>query len=297
MVQTEFVLGIDGGATRSRVRIRDRSGAVRGEAMGGATNVHVDEVAAIARLRATIGGALARAGLSTDAAPRIAVGVGLAGVHAAEHARPVVEAFSGFARVVVANDAETACLGAHAGADGAVVIAGTGSAAFARMGDRRIAVGGRGFVIGDAGSAARLGCDALRQAVLAQDGLAPHSGLTRALMARFDNDPLQVVAWAKTADPGAYGGLAPLVFAHAKDGDPIAADLVVGAAAAIAALGRWMRREGALRIALVGGIAGAIAEHLTPESAGIFSPALLDATDGAILLAGGVVADVEQLPA
>jgi glucosamine kinase len=297
MVQAEFVLGVDGGATRSRVRIRDRSGAVRGEATGGAANIHVDEVATIAQLRATIGSALAGAGLGSSDSARIAVGVGLAGVHAAEHARPVVDAFSGFARVVVANDAEIGCLGAHAGADGAVVIAGTGSAAFARLGERRIAIGGRGFTIGDAGSAARLGCDALRLAVLAQDGLAPHSGLTRALMARFGDDPLQVVAWAKTADPGAYGALAPVVFAHAKDGDPIAAGLVAGAAAAVADLGQRMRREGAPRIALVGGIASAIAAHLTPESAGIFSPALLDGTDGAILLAGGVVADAERLPA
>ncbi len=166
MEQAEFVLGVDGGATRSRARIRDRSGAVRGEATGGAANIHVDEVATIARLRATIGSALANADLGADDAPRIAAGVGLAGVHAAEHATPVVDAFSGFAQVLVTNDAETACLGAHAGADGAVVIAGTGSAAFARLGDRRIAVGGRGFVIGDAGSAARLGCDALRLAVL-----------------------------------------------------------------------------------------------------------------------------------
>jgi glucosamine kinase len=297
MVQAEFVVGVDAGATRSRARVRDRSGAARGEATGGAANIHVDEVAAITQLRATIGSALASAGLDAGAASRIAVGVGLAGVHAAEHARPVVDAFGGFARVVVANDAEAACLGAHAGADGAVVIAGTGSAAFARVGERRIAIGGRGFMIGDAGSAARLGYDALRLAVLAQDGLAPHSGLTRALMARFGDDPLRVVAWAKTADPGVYGALAPLVFAHAKDDDPIAADLVAAAAAAIATLCQRVRGEGAPRVTLVGGIADAIAAHLTPDSAGIFSPVLLDATDGAILLAGGVVAPAEQLPA
>ncbi len=116
-------------------------------------------------------------------------------------------------------------------------------------------------------------------------------------MARFGDDPLQVVAWAKTADPGSYGALAPLIFAHAKDGDPIAVCLVAGAAAAVAALGQRMRREGAPQIALVGGITGEIAAHLTPESVGIFSPALLDATDGAILLAGGVVTRAERLSA
>jgi len=294
MTQAAYVLGVDGGATRSRARLRDLAGTVRGEAVGGAANIHVDESAAVAALRTTILAATASAGLSAGDTARIAAGIGLAGLHTVEQAMPIRQAFAGFARLSVTNDAETACLGAHAGEDGGVVIAGTGSAALARIGERRIATGGRGFMIGDDGSAARIGYEALRRAVLAQDGLAPHSGLTRTLMARFGDDPLQLVAWAKTADPGSYGALAPLVIAAAGDGDAIGAELARKAASAIAALGEAMRRAGARRLALVGGIADALAPHLSPPAAAMFSPALLDATDGAILFAGGTVSVRER---
>ena len=45
----------------------------------------------------------------------------------------------------------TACIGAHAGADGGLVIAGTGSAAIARVRGKETIIGGRGFALGDDG--------------------------------------------------------------------------------------------------------------------------------------------------
>src|SRR6185312_153272 len=82
--------------------------------------------------------------------------------------------------------------------------------------------------------------------------------------------------------------LAPLAFEAADAGDAVAGALLAGAGEAIAAIASAIRRLGAERVALVGGLAEVIRPFL-PDPAGLARP-ILDATDGAILLAGGMVA-------
>ena len=160
-----WFVGVDGGATRCRARVRDAEGRARAEATGAAANVHVDFPAAIAVLRAVVAEALDKAGLGPADAARVALGFGLAGLNDGADAERVLEAFPSYARISAANDAVTACIGAHAGADGGLVIAGTGSAAIARVAGRETIVGGRGFTLGDDGAGAHVGLDALRAAI------------------------------------------------------------------------------------------------------------------------------------
>ncbi len=229
-------------------------------------------------------------GSDPPTSPRIALGFGLAGVNDGADAERVVAAFPGYARVSAANDASTACIGAHAGADGGLVIAGTGSAAIARVAGRETIVGGRGFALGDDGSGAHVGLDALRAATRAHDGLGPESALTRDLLADFGGDVVALVRWARTAKPGDYGAFAPRVFAHAARGDAIALAVVGSAAQALGALARRAVALGAGRVALVGGVGEALRPYLAPEVAELLTQPLHDATDGAILMAGGRVA-------
>jgi glucosamine kinase len=292
-----YFLGLDGGATRCRARLRDSAGAVLAQAAGPAANIYVDFAGALDVAAALIGETLAQAGLAQarlapGGARQIAVGVGLAGLSTPVQAAQIVarlEGLDGVAQACAANDAVTACLGAHAGADGGIVIAGTGSAAIARVGARQSVVGGRGFLLGDDGSAARIGAAALRAALRAFDGLGPATPLTRQLMARFDDDAGAALQWALTARPSDYGALAPLALDAARQGDEVARPIVAAAAAAIAALTQAIQRLGAERIALVGGLGDGIRPHLSAELAATLREPLFDATDGAILLAGGVL--------
>ncbi len=284
-----WTVGVDGGATRCRARVRDTGGRTVAEASGAAANVHVDFTAAVAVLRAVVGDVLQKAGLASVDQPRIALGFGLAGVSDGEDVGRIVAAFPGYAHVSAANDASTACIGAHAGADGGLVIAGTGSAAIARVVGRETIVGGRGFALGDDGSGAHVGLDALRAATRAHDGLGPQSALTRDILADFDRDIVALIRWARSARPGDYGAFAPRVFAHAARGDAIALTIVGSAAQAIGALARRALALGADRVALVGGVGEALRPYFAPEIAELLTRPLHDATDGAILLAGGRV--------
>ena len=285
-----WFIGVDGGATRCRARLRDGAGVKRAEATGAAANIHVDFAAAVEVLRGVLGEILSKGGLSESDRPGVAIGFGLAGLNDAGDAEAVVAAFPGFALVRAANDATAACIGAHAGEDGGLVIAGTGSAAIARVGGRETIVGGRGFTLGDDGSGARIGLEALRAATRAADGLGPMSALTADILAAFDQDVVAMLRWARTARPGDFGGFAPRVFSHAGAGDAIALGIVAAAAAAIATLTRRAVELGALRMALVGGAGEALRPALEPGIAALLRRPLFDATDGAILLVGGAAA-------
>jgi glucosamine kinase len=283
-------IGVDGGATRCRARLRDPGGAALAEAAGAAANIHVDFVAAIEVMRSLIVEVRDRAGLSAEKNGRIAIGFGLAGLNDVGDAAKVCAAFPGYTFVCAANDATTGCIGAHGGADGGLVIAGTGSAAIARVGGKETIIGGRGFALGDDGSGALIGLAALRAAGRACDRLGPSSALTDDVVGAFGDDIVAMVRWARTARPGDYGAFAPRVFQHAANGDPIALATVGGAAAAIAALARGAVKLGAVRVALVGGVGEALRPYLEADIAALLTRPLYDATDGAILLAGGVVA-------
>ena len=282
-------VGVDGGATRCRARVRDAGGRMVAEASGAAANIHVDFAAAVAVMRDIVSDVLEKAGLAPANQPRIGVGFGLAGINDDADRKRIVAAFPGYARVLAANDASTACIGAHAGADGGLVIAGTGSAAIARVAGRETIVGGRGFALGDDGSGAHVGLDALRATTRAHDGLGPESALTRDLIADFDGDVVALIRWARSARPGDYGAFAPRVFAHAARGDTIALTIIGSAASAIGVLAQRALALGAERVALVGGVGEVLRPYLAPEISALLARPLYDATDGAILMAGGFV--------
>jgi glucosamine kinase len=262
------------------------------EAAGPAANIYVDYAGALAVVRKVIADALGQAGLRIAEPGRVALGLGLAGLSTgAEGARIIADlaALEGFASVRAANDAVTACLGAHAGADGGIVIAGTGSHGMARVRGKEVFVGGRGFLLGDDGSAARIGADAVRAALRAYDGLGPSTPLTRSVMQRFADDSNAALQWALTAKPSDYGAFAPLVLDEAGKGDAIGRMIVATAASALATLTHAVRARGAENVALVGGLSEGIRPHLPADLSSILRAPLFDAVDGAILLAGGAL--------
>jgi glucosamine kinase len=282
-------LGVDAGATRCRARLRTGVGKILSEAEGPAANIYVDFDRAVSVVRNVTAAALVKAGLNPRDAGRVSLGLGVAGLSSEAEAGRVRAALPGWAGVTAANDAIGACLGAHGGADGGLIIAGTGSAAAARVRGRDAIIGGRGFLLGDDGSAARIGADALRASLRAADGLIPSTSLTRVLMAHFSNDPLAMLNWALTAKSSDYGAFAPQVLAASAEGDAIGRPIVEAAARALEELAAALQRLGASLITMVGGLAEPIRPFLSPALAQALRPPLFDATDGAILIAGGVV--------
>lgn len=280
-------IGIDGGGSNCRARLRDSMGRLRGTADGGgAANVYLDFDGAIRTIRRTIETLAASRGFDSAAVCKAWIGLGLAGVSSETVADRVRASLADFGHVAVVHDGVAACLGAHAGGDGGLVIAGTGSAAVLRLHGVNTSFGGRGFILGDDGSGAWIGRSIWQHALRAFDGLAPRSTFLDGLMGEFGQDPSAVIAWARTAPSHAFAAYAPQVFAAADAGDPAAAQVIRTAAGSIAELIESLNSRGAPRISLVGGMAGAISPQLPQRARDLLEPAIADALEGALLLVG-----------
>lgn len=166
-------------------------------------------------------------------------------------------------RLIVTHDAAIALAGATATGDGIIVIAGTGSMAFARnaAGDTARA-GGWGYVFGDEGCAFDIARQALRAALRMEEGWGPPTSLRQALLAATAS------AGANEALHRFYGpewprsrvaALAPLVDEAAAGGDAVALRILENAAQDLAHLAASVRprlwQEGqAVDVAYSGGV-------------------------------------------
>ena len=225
------------------------------------------------------------AGLRPAALARTSAGVGLAGIDRKGAREALLGLPHPFRNVVYATDAKIACLGAHSGRDGGIVVLGTGSIGFARVKGRELRIGGYGFPISDEGSGAELGLQAVRSALRAHDGRAEPTPFLLEVMGRLGPDASTVVAWAEQATATDYAGLAPLALGHAEAGDRVAGEIVAEAAGHADVLIRALVEFGAPRISLLGGLASRLVPWLSPDLMDLVSPPESNAVAGALRLA------------
>ncbi|MEB6639899.1 N-acetylglucosamine kinase [Aeromonas caviae] len=257
----EFWVGVDGGGTHTRARIRNNAGKLLGEGRAAGSNLELGIALAHGHVLAAIDQARIDAGLPRESEQRMGVGLALASAELADCYHAMLTMPFPFARVKLTSDAFGACLGAFDGQEGAILIAGTGS---------------------DLGSGAWLGLRAIQQSLLCHDGILPPSTLAVRLMDHFKRDQAEVVRWAARAIPADYGRFAPWVFDAASDGDDLATALLDETCAQLGMLLEGMTQLGADRIALLGGIGTRLAPRLGHFH--LVAPKR-DALEGAILFA------------
>jgi glucosamine kinase len=281
---TRLFIGIDGGGTSCRARIEDDAGRYLGAGVAGAAATRLGIDSSIAAITSASLAAIADAGLGPECLAYMHAGAGLAGIGRKGVLEELTRRQHPFRTIVYASDASIACLGAHDGRDGGIVIAGTGSVGFAMVNGREHRIGGYGFPISDEGSGAEIGLHAVRLSLRAHDKRIPGTLLSRDLMSRFNNDAFAVVAWAERATATEFASFAPRVLEYADDGDPLAERIVLNAARQVGAIVGKLAQV-APRISLLGGLAGPLSKWLEPKVSQQLSPPVHDAVAGALLLA------------
>lgn len=192
MSSESYVIGIDGGGTKSRLYVADLSGAKLGEAIGGPTNLHaIGEAAVTESLRSLIGSATEEAGRRIENCAALCLASAGADRPDDRAALEQIVAACGIRGVItVTNDAEPVLAAGSGGREGVAVISGTGSLAYGRRASGLMArAGGWGHLIGDEGSGYAIGAKGIAAAVRAYDGreaptllmprLMEHLGLSR----------------------------------------------------------------------------------------------------------------------
>ena len=261
----EFYLGIDGGGTHTRARLVSAAGSVLGSGEAGPANTPGGVAQALLAIEDAYTQAVTQAGLTQAEIASIHAGMGLAGLNRRGFLEGLQAHDFPFETTAFASDAAIANLGAHEGGDGAIVVVGTGSIGFARVGDDIFTIGGYGFPVSDEGSGAELGLRAIRRALWARDGRIPHSPMTQEVLDRFHGSAGEIVDWTVRATPADYAAFAPTVLAHALHGEPNAELIVQESARRIEAIVRTMIERGAPYCCLMGGMASSMRDWLAPS--------------------------------
>lgn len=251
-------VGIDGGGTSTRALVADASGQVlgRGESGASALNQGVDQA------WRHIAEAIERAGVPGLQLRDCALGLGLSGTGVPAQLQGFVAADPGVAAFALVTDGFAGLLGAHGGRPGGLLISGTGSVAEALLddGSHRM-TGGWGWQIGDEGSGAWLGQQAMKVAQAAYDDRAPRGALAESVYAVTGPSREELLAFCAQAGQGGYASLARLVF-ESEASDPAAAAILDQAARALDALAVALHPT--LPLALAGSIALRLAPRLSP---------------------------------
>jgi glucosamine kinase len=284
MGRTALLLGVDGGGTGCRARLTGLDGTVLGEGTAGPANIRFGIPESMMAVLQATDACLAEAGASVHD-PEITACLALAGASEPSLLAAARAYKLPFHHTLFTNDAYAACVGAHAGEDGGIIVIGTGSVGWGIVGGREHRVGGWGFPVSDEGSGAWLGCEAARRVLWAYDGRAAWSPLLRDLYARFGDDPHAIVRWMGAARPREFAMLAPAVIDHAAEDDVVAAELMGLAADHIDAIARQLVQLGVIRLALTGGIAAPIEPWLSPATKAHLVAPQGDALSGALRLA------------
>jgi glucosamine kinase len=285
MASNDLYLGVDGGGSRCRVRLEDDDGAALGEGVSGPATTWLGIDKAWRSILHACEAAADQAGLTTSDFGRMHAGIGLAGFGRRGAEEALQEIAHPFASIRFVSDGLAACLGAHSGRDGAIVVAGTGSIGVGLIGGHELRLGGYGFPISDEGSGADIGLEVIRRALRALDGRDETSPLLKDVLGRFDHDAYQVVAWSEQATATDYATFAPMVLRHAGQGDPVGRRIAEHAAGQIGDLIRALLRRDITRLTLVGGLSGVIEPWLASDVRARLKPSDGDAVAGALLVA------------
>ena len=260
----ELVIGIDGGGTHCRARLANTRGETLGMGEAGAANPHA---AGYAAAQHEILGAIQRAFDDAKIEKQIvtAACMGIGGIDRPDERAQFAEWAQQFiaSRAFIVNDGEIVLAAGLPENWGIALIAGTGSIAWGRTRDGKIArAGGWGYLIGDEGSGFDLAREALRAATHYADGRGEPTHLLDAILAHWHLDDARRLiphVYRSGLKPADFAELAPLVIRASETGDAVARRLVERASESLAETIITVAKilpfhDGKIPLALAGGL-------------------------------------------
>jgi len=286
----DYLIGVDGGGTKTQVRIERADGTEIAEATSGPSALMHGRDKAWAAITTAINEGFRKAGVPPPPYERMAAGFGLSGVNVPAWAAEFKALNPGFGSIAVVSDAITTLLGAHHGRPGAIIAIGTGSigAVLQTDGEQHL-VGGWGFPSGDEASGAWLGLLAINYVQQVFDGRAPSCPLAASVMAHCGGDGSDssnrdsVLSWLAQANQSMYAQLAPLIVNHAAR-DDIARSMMDKAGLEVEKMALALDPSGQLPLALCGGLALVLRDYLPQALQQRAAIPLADSATGGLLL-------------
>ncbi len=255
-----WFLGIDGGGSKTTCLLGDERALLASATAAASNPIRVGEERSRQALGAVVREVCATAQVQPSQIARTCIGMaGAARPQMEKQVRAILAHLVG-GEIEVAGDMVIALEAAFRGGPGLIVIAGTGSIAYARNERGETArAGGWGFAISDEGSGHWIGRSAVAAAMRAHD-LGENTVLISSIMNTWHlGSRDDVVRAANSIPPPDFAQLFPQVLAAAAAGDSHANEILTHAAAELAQLARivadrmWPGRQ-KFRVAIAGGV-------------------------------------------
>ena len=204
---------------------------------------------------------------------KVGAGLGGYGINA-DYRKKLEDEFSTvFDEFKLYSDAYAAMLGALAGEDGILMIAGTGSIALAKVGDETFRCGGFGYRYGDEGSAYSIGKALISRALKEADGRSDKSIVSDLVADYFDNIGINIIATSDFSRDK-IAGLAAAASKYVENSESVR-DIFLAAAKEISlhikAIGKNFESGKRIRLSYIGGVfrSGYILECIKEMNRGI----------------------------
>jgi len=257
-----YVIGIDGGGTKTKALLATPEGEVLAEANTGPSNPQIvgfDRAAhSIFNLVRECCGKISQ---PVKTVKSIVAGIG--GVGRAEDKAQLKEALRSVSvytrNIQLEHDARVALEAALPWRPGIVLISGTGSIAFYRTKDNDfLRSGGWGRVLGDDGSGYAISREALRAVMLASEGRGKATILSEKVLDFFKIElPEHLISAIKRVN-GDIASIAPIVLESAKEKDAVSVKILENGAKDLVELIQTLLKqnapEGRITVAFEGGL-------------------------------------------
>ena len=260
-----FVIGVDGGGTKTDAVIVSQSGTILGRTQGGGSNL---QAIGKDRLKKEILATLDRLLKGTNVPEQKVAGVflGLAGAGRKSDQSTIQHLFDETpyrGKIHVDSDAIIALAGAFGNQPGIILISGTGAICFGKNQKGRIVrAGGWGYLLGDEGSGFYIGREAIIAALKDLDGRGERTSLRKEIEIRFklrNIDEIIPPIYQQKIDRVAIADLAPVVFEEAKKGDAVAQVIIKQAGMELGNLAKSVAQklgfnDDTVKVALIGSV-------------------------------------------
>ncbi len=261
----KFVIGVDGGGTKTEAVLISRTGEIIARIRGGSSNLQaLGEEKLKQELTRLISKLLKKNNVPTNKV--LWLFLGLAGAGRKSDQKKIAALFDDTefkSKLSVDSDAIIALAGAFGNCPGIILISGTGSICFGKNEKGKIVrSGGWGYLLGDEGGGYYIGREAVMAALKDQDGRGESTKLRNMLETKLDLYSIEEIIpliYQNKFDRVAIAELALNVFELAKNDDAVSLQIIKNAGKELGKLAKAVAyrlgfTDDTIKIALIGSV-------------------------------------------
>lgn len=229
----EYIIGVDGGGTKTEAVAYSLDGDVLNISLKGFANLLNGKEEALNNIISSIEELINHLGKENLKG----IYLGVAGIEVGNNREYILNEIKEVLEIEpsLMNDGELALKAMLKGEDGILVIAGTGSIAFGIKDGKSARTGGWGHLLGDEGSGYKISIDVLKNILFEEDNSIEKSDLSKAIMREFNwNSVDEIVEFVYSSTKDEIARIAPIVSKFAEEGDNYARGILEKEATALA---------------------------------------------------------------